>query len=60
MFPGSTLAGGELFIPVTKVGTGPSGSGKNLPDEVGPLPDRAQGLTREGGTLDYKKNYDII
>ncbi|KAL0756601.1 hypothetical protein Bca101_094269 [Brassica carinata] len=31
MLPGSTPAGGELLIPVTKVGTGPSGSGKNLP-----------------------------
>ncbi|WZZ90387.1 hypothetical protein YC2023_118966 [Brassica napus] len=33
MLPGSTPAGGELLIPVTKVGTGPSGSGKNLPGE---------------------------
>ena len=55
MLPGSTPAGGELLIPVTKVGTGPSGSGKNLPGEAGPLPDRAQGLTREAGNPGLSK-----
>ena len=45
MLPGSTPAGGELLIPVTKVGTGPSGSGKNLPGEAGPLPNHARDVT---------------
>ncbi|CAF2013330.1 unnamed protein product [Brassica napus] len=58
MLPGSTPAGGELLIPVTKAGTGPSGSGHTLPGEAGPLPDRAQGMTREAGNpgLSKKKN----
>ena len=64
MLPGSTPAGGELLIPVTKVGTGPSGSGKNLPGEAGPLPDRTQGLTREAGnpglTKKKKKKHSIV
>jgi len=39
----------------TKAGTGPSGSGKNLPGEAGLLPDRAQGLTREAGNPGLQK-----
>uniref|UniRef100_A0A0D3D1F9 Uncharacterized protein n=1 Tax=Brassica oleracea var. oleracea TaxID=109376 RepID=A0A0D3D1F9_BRAOL len=45
MLSGSTPAGGELFIPAIKTGTGPSGSGHTLPGETGPLPDRAHGMT---------------
>ena len=62
MLPGSTPVGGELLIPVTKVGTGPSGLGKNLSGEAGPLPDRAQGLTREAGNpgLSKKKKNQLI
>ena len=60
MLPGSTPAGGELLIPVTKVGTGPSGSGKNLSGEAGPLSDRTQGMTRETGTLDYQKKKKMV
>ncbi|KAF3514245.1 hypothetical protein F2Q69_00004102 [Brassica cretica] len=45
MLPGSTPAGAELLIPITKAGTGPSGSGNTLPGEAGPLPDRTQRMT---------------
>ena len=55
MFPGSTPAGGELLFHVTKAGIGPSGSGHTLPGEAGPLPDRAQGMTREAGNPELPK-----
>ena len=55
MLPGSTPAGGELLIHVTKGGTGPSGSGKNFPGEAGPLPNRTQGMTREAGNPGLSK-----
>ncbi|KAL0683589.1 hypothetical protein Bca4012_050437 [Brassica carinata] len=55
MLSGSTPAGGELLIPVTKVGTGPSDSGKNLPGKAGPLSNRAQGMTREAENPELSK-----
>ena len=47
----------------TKAGTGPSGSGKNLPGEAGLLPDRAQGLTHEAenpGLQKKKKKFIFL
>ena len=49
MLPGSTPAGGEVLISVTKAGTRPSGSGNTLSGEAGPLPNRVQGMIREAG-----------
>ena len=45
----------------TKAGTGPSGSGENIPGEAGLLSDRAQGLIREAGNpgLQKKKKKNI-